>query len=309
VADPAPAAREATERALGGAGYRVVGCATADVLDRIESERPALIVVDGGPAGLDPVRAIKKKDQEEGEHRAVIAIVARAEALARIEALAAGADDVLSRPFDARELAARVQAQLRLKWMIDEAVQGKSELEASATHDVLTGLHNQRYLTSRLEEEFRRAQRYQEPLTLLTIDLDGFEAVNGRFGRGAGDRLLAACAKAIAETCREVDIVTRAGGDEFVVVLPNTPFTGSLVIAERLWHQIRGTSVDAGTGRASCEVSVGAACYPGREVETPTDLLRFAHAALGRAKAEGRGRICLWQHQGYLYEPVPERAA
>jgi diguanylate cyclase (GGDEF)-like protein len=88
--------------------------------------------------------------------------------------------------------------------------------------------------------------------------------------------------------------VTRAGADEFVVILPNTHFAGALTLAERVWREIRATA----------EASVGAACYPNRDVTTARDLLRFAHAALARAKAEGKGKICLYQHQGYLFQPA-----
>jgi diguanylate cyclase (GGDEF)-like protein len=310
VADPAPAAREAVERALSGTDHRVAGCEPGELLARIESERPVLVLVEpfsSAGGGLELIAAVKKKSWQDNEFRPILALTARPDPGSRADALAAGADDAVSRPFDAQELRERVAALLRTKRLLDEAMRHRSELEEAATHDTLTGLNNQRYLTTRLDEEFRRSQRYQEPLALLTIDLDGFEQVNGRFGRGAGDRLLAACAKAIAATCREVDIVTRAGGDEFVVVLPNTAFTGSVVAAERLWRAIRETSVDTGAGAAArCDVSVGACCYPGRDVASPTDLLRFAHAALARAKAEGRGRICLYQHQGYLYEPMAQ---
>jgi diguanylate cyclase (GGDEF)-like protein len=288
----------------------VITCEPGEVAAKIQAESgpgipPLVIVIDpfAPTSGLDLIRTVKKLASGATGHLPVIVVTARPEAGARAEALAAGADDALSRPYDGRELLARIDAQLRTKRLVDEALRGRSELEETATHDSLTGLHNQRYLTERLDEEFRRSQRYQEPMALLAIDLDGFEQVNSRFGRGAGDRLLVACAKSISATCREVDIVTRAGGDEFVVVLPSTAFTGAVATAERLWHAIRAASVAERAVDVRCEASVGAACYPGREVASPTDLLRFAHAALARAKAEGRGRVCLYQHQGYLYEP------
>jgi len=150
---------------------------------------------------------------------------------------------------------------------------------------------------------FRRARRYQEPLYLLKLDIDHLEQVNGRFGRGAGDKLLEACAQTITTTCREVDIVTRAGGDEFVVLLPNTHFAGSLAIAERLATELARTTIDLPAGAAPLRVSLGSASFPGREITTPRDLLRWADGALRRAKAEGPGHICLYQHHGYLLEP------
>jgi two-component system cell cycle response regulator len=304
VADPSATTRAETMRVLAAAGYRIVGCGLGDELARVvEAEHPQVIVLEPVPEGWEPVRAIKKTASRDGEFCPVIVLSSRGEPAARAEALDAGADDALAKPADPRELIARVAALLRIRRIVDDALRSRSDLEESATHDPLTGLYNQRYLTTRLDEEFRRAQRYQEPLSLLKIDLDGFEQVNGRFGRGVGDRLLAACARSIVSTCREVDIVTRAGGDEFVVLLPNTHFSGAMTIAERLWNELRRASVDTAAASARCEGSLGVACYPGREVAKPTDLLRFADGALRRAKAEGRGRIVLYQHQGYLLEP------
>jgi two-component system cell cycle response regulator len=310
VADPSASSRADTQRILQAAGYRVIATGLGDEMARaIEAERPSVVVLEPAPEGWEPLRQIKKIYNRDSEFCPVLVLSSKAEVSGRVEALDAGAEDALGKPCDPRELVARVASLLRTRRIVDDAQQGRSDLEESATHDPLTGLYNQRYLTTRLDEEFRRAQRYQEPLSLLKIDLDGFEQVNGRFGRGAGDRLLATCARSIVATCREVDIVTRAGGDEFVVLLPNTHFSGSMTIAERLWNELRRASVDAGAGAARCEASLGVACFPGREVGKPTDLLRFADGALRRAKAEGRGRIVLYQHQGYLLEPDRSDAA
>src|SRR5262249_41637839 len=83
----------------------------------------------------------------------------------------------------------------------------------------------------------------------------------------------------------------------------NTHFAGGAVIAERVWREIRQTAVEENGARVTCEASVGVACFPSRDVTSAKDLVRFANAALSRAKAEGRGKICLYQHQGYLFQP------
>jgi two-component system, cell cycle response regulator len=126
----------------------------------------------------------------------------------------------------------------------------------------------------------------------MAVDLDSL-----------GDRLLEACAKTLQKTCRSIDIVTRPGGDEFIVILPNTHFAGSVQISERVWREIRGTTVEESGTKLACEASIGVACFPSRDITSVKELLRFAHAALARAKAEGRGKICLYQFQGYLFQP------
>jgi diguanylate cyclase (GGDEF)-like protein len=287
VTDPA-AARE-----LAAVG-QTVELAEREVLARAQALRPDVVVLDGGPGAPDLCRRLKAQAKRDGVFLPVLVLVAPGRA---VEALKAGAEDALTRPYDAAELIARVESLVRTRRQFDEASRSQAEEEEWAIHDRLTGLPNGRYLTQRIDEEFRRAARFAEPLALLAIDLDGLEDVNGRFGRGAGDKLLEACARAIVAACREIDLVARAGGDEFVVVLPAATLSLTLGTAERIAQRIGGMTIEGGVG---CQVSIGVASFPGRDVATPRDLLRAAHGALARAKAEGRGRICVYQHQGYL---------
>jgi diguanylate cyclase (GGDEF)-like protein len=279
-----------------------------DAVDKAASEHPDVVILDvlmPRMGGLDACRAIKKNARP-GELLPILLVSSKSEPAARVEGLRAGAEDFLGKPFDSDELRARVEVLLRTKRCVAELVRqriGASSDDGSA-QDTLTGLYNQRWLTQRLDEEFQRAARYNEPLSLMAVDLDAFEAVNGRYGRGVGDRMLEAVGKTLVKCCRQVDIVTRAGGDEFIILLPNTHFSSSVLVAERIWREVRQTGIDAGpAGRVACEASVGVASYPSKDIGSPKDLLRFAHAALARAKAEGRSKICLYQYQGYLFQP------
>lgn len=308
LADDQTSTREVTARVLREAGHRVILASDGqEALARVEAERPDLVILDVVMPRLDGIEACRqlKRSAAPEDFVPVLFLSSRSDPASRVAGFAAGAEDFLGKPFDPDELRARVAVQVRIKALVDEAMKGRAQLEDAVIHDPVTGLYNQRYLTQRLDEEFRRARRYNEPLSIMAVDLDQFEKVNGRFGRGIGDRLLETVAKALQSACREVDIVTRAGGDEFVLVLPNTHFAGSLVIAERIWHTVRGAGIEERATRVACEASVGVACYPNKDVTEATDLLRFAHAALERAKAEGRGKICLYQHQGYLFQPEP----
>jgi diguanylate cyclase (GGDEF)-like protein len=307
VADDQASSRETTARLLRDSGYRVVVAVDGqEALDRTAQEKPDLVILDvvmPRVDGFEACREIKKAAAKDGEFVPVMLLSSRCEPSARAQGLRAGAEDFLGQPYDVDELRARIEGLLRTKRIVDDAMRSRLELENSSLHDRLTGLYNQRYLTQRLQEEYLRAARYNEPLSVMAIDFDQFEQVNSRYGRPVGDRLLSACARILNRICRQVDVVTRAGGDEFVVVLPNTHFAGSLVIAQRVSQDVSGAAIEEGATRVGCEVSVGVACYPNRDVSSANDLLRFAHLALGRAKAEGKGRICLYQHQGYLLQP------
>ena len=174
-------------------------------------------------------------------------------------------------------------------------------LEHESITDHLTGVHNRRYLERRLDEEFQRARRYTQPLTLLMIDVDHFKEVNDRHGHRCGDVLLQRFAVLCQATVRATDIVARYGGDELVVVAPNTAPAQAMVLAERLRRavealQIHGHVDAGGSDDTVCDMrftaSIGVAAF-GAGTLDPQALLTAADHALYRAKAGGRNKVCL----------------
>jgi hypothetical protein len=109
----------------------------------------------------------------------------------------------------------------------------------------------------------------------------------------------------IKKSVREVDVVARFGGDEFLVVLPSTHFAGSVTVAERIWREVTERAFFSDLGRPPrITLSVGVALYPSRDVRSKDALLRASDAALHQAKRDGGNRICVFQQHGYLYTPV-----
>ena len=251
--------------------------------------------------GLEACRALKRR----GDFLPIILTVRTPSG--RVEAYRAGADDVVARPLDADELRARVDVWLRTRRIFDESRRPAPAplLDDGRGRDRLTGLADQRGFTQRLDEEFTRGDQERTPLSVMAIHLDGLDEVNGRFGRSAGDRMLVACARVLVRAFREQDLVARPGGDELVALLPGLHFIGCVDLAERIQRELAQTAIFEAAVRIPCAASIGVASFPAQHIESPTDLLRFAHAALARAKAEGHGRICLYQHQGYLFQPQP----
>ena len=170
-------------------------------------------------------------------------------------------------------------------------------------HDDLTELYNYRYLHTRLSDEFKRAERYREPLSCVMIDVDHFKRVNDRHGHDAGDAALRVVADRLRKAVREVDVVARYGGEEFLLVLPSTNFSGALSVAERVWRAIGGEPFVFGEASERVTASVGVAVYPSRDIKSKDQLLKAADRALYQAKHEGRDRICVFQHQGYIFRP------
>jgi diguanylate cyclase (GGDEF)-like protein len=168
-----------------------------------------------------------------------------------------------------------------------------------AITDELTGLYNYRYLQQRLDEEIERARRYHKDLSLLMIDADDFKNFNDSFGHLAGDTALADLAQVLQRCVREVDVVTRYGGEEFSVILPETDAAGAFVVAEKIREAVsRFEFADAeGERVAHFTVSVGLATYPAHARDKEA-ILRFSDDALYRAKNGGKNRV---------RSPMPQR--
>ena len=164
----------------------------------------------------------------------VVMVTARGGNEDRLEALAAGADDFLAKPFDPRELVARLGIADRLIAMQEELERKNAELRALATTDELTGLKNRRRFFEELETQFALAARRRSPLSLVLLDVDHFKAYNDAFGHPAGDDVLRGVADVLRGVTRGHDTVARHGGEEFAVLLPGTGPEVARGMAERL---------------------------------------------------------------------------
>ncbi len=167
------------------------------------------------------------------------------------------------------------------------------EAQRLSLTDALTGLSNYRYLRESLRREVERASRFGHMLSVLVLDLDHFKEINDTYGHAAGDAVLAEFARRVRAEIREVDFAFRQGGEEFVVLLPETDASGAEVVAQRLGEAVRRTPVIVVSNqstrplRVSVTVSVGAAVYP-HHGETGLAVLEAADDALYAAKAAGR---------------------
>jgi diguanylate cyclase (GGDEF)-like protein len=227
----------------------------------------------------------------------IIMLTAKAEADHRVAGLEAGADDYLQKPFDEKELNARIYARLRVKLQQDELRQKNRQLESMLTQvetlaimDPLTGLFNRRRLEAILSSEFKKSQRYLHPLACMMIDIDHFKDVNDRFGHQAGDVVLREVAQNILASIREVDTPARWGGEEFVVVSPNTSKESARCAAERILKTVSSGAYTA-IGSQRVTVSIGVAGVPDPRIDSADKLIHVADLALYEAKRKGRARV------------------
>ena len=177
-----------------------------------------------------------------------------------------------------------------------EMCEETEKLKQQATTDNLTGLLNRGHFLNRLREELARSDRYAKTMSLLMLDLDGFKNINDRFGHAAGDRVLRIMSELMIKAARSIDIVGRYGGDEFVVLLPETDTYFAAQVAERLRADIANadTARYASSGKASrITASIGIATYP-LHGTSPEVLIEHADEALYRAKAGGRNQVVVY---------------
>jgi diguanylate cyclase (GGDEF)-like protein len=280
-----------------------------DAIRKVRGDPPDLVLLDmilPDMDGLEVLRILKARPDD--QFIPVIILSVKSDLDSKVAGLRIGADDFLAKPFAEAEILARCAAMLRIKSLQDQLRETQRKLREQAITDELTGLMNRRAFDERLLEEFRRAQRYADPVSLIMVDLDHFKQVNDRFGHPFGDVVLRGAAEQIRHSTRDPDICARYGGEEFGVILPKTHLSGALAVAERIWKELGAKTHMVPQGTPGPEkaiqvtASIGLAFYPSKDITTPELLLRYADEALYQAKKAGRNTICLYQAQAYRYE-------
>ena len=305
------------ERAVRGTGMLVVAGEKADrAAAEAKLASPDLVVLDDAVEGPDWLELYGRLREELSFTFIPILVLLSAEtAEESIEKMAAGLVDVLVKPLNLYELRARLSAMLQIKNIHDQLdterieLQKKleeerklreqltsinEELKRLSTTDGLTGVANYRYMTNWLSTEFEIASRYKMPLSAIMIDLDNFKEINDRCGHPFGDFVLKQVAQIITGKSRRADFTARYGGDEFLVVLPNTGGEAAANLARRIHRAIEKHVFDDGQRRAEITASLGISTYPSDGVASSQALIDLADRSLYQAKASGRNRITSW---------------
>lgn len=201
------------------------------------------------------------------------------------EAIEAGATDFIRKPADEVELLARIYSALRIKTLQDRLLE-------SSHQDPLTSLYNRRYMSERIEQEFQRCRRHDRPISLAMIDIDFFKNVNDTYGHDVGDTVLRLLANELKLQLRKSDIVSRYGGEEFVILLPETTLENAHLVLDKIRNQISNILIPIEDSPPfSITFSGGIAGGSLAPEMTPADALKIADKHLYEAKLSGRNQI------------------
>ncbi|MBC7741045.1 MAG: diguanylate cyclase [Bdellovibrionaceae bacterium] len=202
-----------------------------------------------------------------------------------------GASDYIVSPFIPLEFLARVRSQLRFRDAKEELQEVNQKLQELVEIDDLTGLFNMRSIFQKLDFEIERGRRFNRPVTVVMIDMDHFKSVNDGHDHLFGSYVLSEVGKIIKSSTRNIDIPARYGGDEFLIVLSETPLAGVEHFCERLRKRVEQITFTQGKDTIKLTLSVGFASTISTEVIQPKELVRRADMALYAAKGQGRNRV------------------
>jgi two-component system cell cycle response regulator len=256
--------------------------------------RADLLIINAASKGFDGLRlAAQVRADEATRHLPILAIVEPDDRHRAGKALELGVNDILHRPIDPEELAARVKTLVRQKRYTDVLRNTLDNSLELAVTDTLTGLHNRRYMTTHAGPMIQNAMGGGGPVSALMVDIDHFKRINDTFGHDVGDEVLKEFAVRLATNVRGIDLACRTGGEEFVVLMPETRLQDALRIAERLRLHVAGTPVRVANlvDPLAVTISVGVACTEGRTDETPESLLKRADECVYEAKTHGRNQV------------------
>jgi len=265
-------------------------------LDVLNNISPDLILLDVMMPGIDGHEVCRRlKEQERTREISIIFLTAKSETADIVKGFELGAVDYVTKPFNATELLARVKTHIELKknrdviLNLNEKLEEKNKiLEKLAVTDSLTRVFNHSHIIDRLSNEICAAQRHSDSLSITMFDIDHFKSINDTYGHQVGDDVLILVTNTIKDALREIDIIGRYGGEEFLVVMRKTDRKGCFIASERIRKQIEALTWEQ--EKLHVTISGGIGTIEGTE-ETAATMIKRADECLYLSKENGRNRI------------------
>jgi diguanylate cyclase (GGDEF)-like protein len=271
-----------------------------------DKDGPRLVILDWMMPGMDGADICREVRRRGGPfYTYILMVMARFQKQDVLQGLEAGADDYLTKPFESNELQARLRTGRRILELQEELVRSRDRLQYEASHDAMTGVWNHTAILEILQAELVRSQREKLSVGVLLLDLDHFKKVNDCYGHLAGDTVLREVVRRLRTRLRPYDSLGRYGGEEFLIVLPNSREENVLNQAERLRLIISTAPVEVVEESVSVTISAGVSVFRAEDPLEMESVLKAADAALYLAKS--RGRNCVEAAWGLPVAPPDEQ--
>jgi diguanylate cyclase (GGDEF)-like protein len=294
IAEDETVSRRLLQNTLVKWGYEVVVCRDGqEAWEGLQTQdAPQLAILDWMMPKMDGLLVCKEIRKQSAEpYVYILLLTSKSQKEDLITGLEAGADDYLTKPFDAQELKAKLRAGKRILDLQTELINAREALRVQATQDPLTGLWNRGAIFETLRREIARAKRERNSVAVVMADLDHFKRINDSYGHLAGDAALRQVADRMRSSIRPYDAIGRYGGEEFLILLPGCNIPGAATVAERLMTSIAGEPVDLAGEKLLITCSLGVASNSEAPEADADWLIRAADAALYQAKSAGRDRV------------------
>lgn len=312
IVDDNPQNLQVLAELLDKSGYELVLALDGNqAFEFISNEKPDLILLDIMMPEIDGFEVCKRlKVKEETKDIPIIFLTAKAEVDNIVKGFETGAVDYVTKPFNTIELKMRIKTHLELKKSRDELKRYNSELlraneiinkkmkelqetkerlEIASNTDPLTSLYNRRYMTEKLKEEVVRYKRNQRIFSLISADIDFFKKVNDTYGHDCGDYMLKSISDIMCKNTREQDLISRWGGEEFLILLPETDVKGAEILSEKLRKIIEASLFEYDEYKISITMTFGVVAYDSEGGIDET--IKKADNALYEGKAKGRNCV------------------
>jgi two-component system, cell cycle response regulator len=299
VVDDHPDNVEIIDARLSTRGYLIDSASNGEeALAKVRANPPHLILLDVMMPLMDGFEVSRRIKRDSSlPYIPIILVTARGETEDKVEGLDAGADDYLTKPINFPELEARVRSMLRIKRLQDELDRKNRQLEEAnrqlrllSITDGLTSLFNHRHVHELLREEYERSKRSGDWMAVAMLDLDHFKQLNDTHGHPTGDIVLAETARILKESAREIDMIGRYGGEEFIAILPGADEGAAARFAERVRMAVEQFVYRDDGHEIRMTLSAGVAAAQGSDVRDGDELIRRADQALYDAKNAGRNQ-------------------